>query len=85
MMMRAAIPPPRPLLRELAQLRAQRRVIRRPDRLMTLRGAMLANHPARPALADAETIAEHRDRPAPTGWAYQFPRDISFNARFSNA
>ena len=46
---------------------------------------MLTDHPACPALADAETIAQHRDRPAPTGWAYQFPRETSLNARFSNA
>ena len=46
---------------------------------------MLADHPARPALADAKTVAQHRDRLAPTGRAYQFPRAISFNARFSSA
>jgi hypothetical protein len=52
---------------------------------VTLRGAMLPNHPACPALTDAETVTQHRDRPAPAGWAYQFPRLISFSARFSNA
>jgi len=42
---------------------------------------MLPYHPARPALADAEPVAHHRDRSAPTGWAYQFPFAISLNAR----
>jgi len=46
---------------------------------------MLAHHPARPALADAETIAKDHDRLAPPGSAYQSPFAISFNARFSNA
>src|SRR5437763_5714565 len=84
-MMRATVPPPRTVRRELAQLSAQRRVIPGTHRLSALRRPMLAHHPTCPALADAETVAQHRDRPAPTGWAYQFPRDISFNARFSNA
>ena len=39
---------------------------------------MLPNHPASPALADTETVANHRDRPAPTGWAHQFPFATSF-------
>ncbi len=46
---------------------------------------MLSYYSACPALADAETIAEHRDRLASADWAYQFPRLISFNARFSSA
>jgi len=46
---------------------------------------MLPNDLTGPALADAETVAEHRDRPTPADRAYQFPREISFNARFSNA
>jgi hypothetical protein len=46
---------------------------------------MLPHHPARPALADAQAVAHHRDRPAPTGWAYQFPFAISFSARTSSA
>jgi len=41
---------------------------------------MLPHHPACPALADAKTVAKHRDRLAPADWAYQFPRDISFSA-----
>jgi hypothetical protein len=83
-MLRTAVSPPRTVLREPAQLRAQRRVIRRAHRLATLRAAMLTNHPASPALADAKTITKHRDRLAPTGRAYQFPREISFNAWFSS-
>jgi hypothetical protein len=46
---------------------------------------MLPDDPACPALADVEAVAKHRDRPTPTGWAHQFPLEISFNARFSNA
>jgi hypothetical protein len=46
---------------------------------------MLANNTACPALADTKTIAKHRDRLAPAGRAYQFPREISFNARTSSA
>jgi hypothetical protein len=85
MMMRAAIPPPRAILRELAKLSPQRRVIPGRLGLVTLRGAMLPNHPACPALADIEAVAKHRDRSTPAGWAYQFPRLISFSARTSNA
>ena len=83
--LRAPVPPPRPLHRELPQLRPQRRVILGALRLVTLRGAMLPDHSACPALADAETVAKHRDRLAPAGRAYQFPRAISFSARFSSA
>jgi hypothetical protein len=46
---------------------------------------MLPDDPACPALADTETVTEHRDRPAPADRAYQFPEEISFNARFSSA
>jgi len=46
---------------------------------------MLPNHTACPALADTEAVAKHRDRLATTGWAHQFPLEISFNARFSSA
>jgi hypothetical protein len=80
LVMRAAVSPPRTVLRELSQLRTQRRVIPGAHGLVTLSGAMLPHHPASPALADAKAIAKHRDRLAPTGWAYQFPRAISFNA-----
>jgi hypothetical protein len=80
LVMRAAVSPPRTVLRELSQLRTQRRVIPGAHGLVTLSEAMLPHHPASPALADAKAIAKHRDRLAPTGWAYQFPRDISFNA-----
>jgi hypothetical protein len=77
---RAPVPPPRTLHRELPQLGAQRHVIIRPLRLVTLRRARLPDHLACPALADAEAVAKHRDRLASAGRAYQFPRAISFNA-----
>ncbi len=67
---------------DLAQRRTQRLVIARARRLAALGRAVLAHDPTRPALADAQTVAQHRDRPAPTGWAHQFPRDTSFSATF---
>ncbi len=82
---RATVAPPRTQPGEVAQHRAQRLIIAGADRLAALRGAVLAHDPAGPALADAETIAEHRDRPAPAGWAHQFPRATSFSARHSKA
>src|SRR6516165_10823756 len=84
-MVRTPVPPPRALHRELPQLGPQSRVILRPLGLVTLRGAMLPHDSARPALADAETVAQHRDRAAPTGWAYQFPFAISFSATTSSS
>jgi hypothetical protein len=57
MMVRTPLPPPRALGRELPQLGAQDRVIRGRLGLVSLRRAMLANHPAGPAFADAETVA----------------------------
>ena len=67
----ASVPPPRTVLGELPQLGKQRRVITSPRGLVTLRGTVLADHPTCPALADAETVAQHHDRPAPAGWAYE--------------
>src|SRR6516165_3987562 len=84
-MVRTAVPPAWTALGELAQLGAQRRVILTRLGLVTLRGAMLADHPACPALADAETVAQDRDRPAPADWAYQFPLAISFSATTSSS
>ncbi len=46
---------------------------------------MLPDDLACPALAEPETVAKHRDRLAPAGRAYQFPRDISLSARTSSA
>ena len=85
MMMRATVPPPRTILRERPQLRAQRQIVHSPLGLSALRRAMLPHDLAGLALADAETVTKHRDRPTPADRAYQFPREISFNARFSNA
>jgi hypothetical protein len=45
---------------------------------------MLTDHPTRPALADAEPVAQHRDRSTPAGWAQKFPFAISFSAWFSS-
>jgi hypothetical protein len=69
MMMRAAIPPPRTVHRELAQLGAQRSIVIGTLGLMALGRAVLTHQPACPALAHAEAVAQHRDRPVPTGWA----------------
>ena len=83
--MRATVPPPRPLDRERPQLSAQRRIVLGPLGLVPLGRAVLPAHSACPALADAEAVAKHRDRLSPTGRAHQFPRATSFNARFSSA
>src|SRR5439155_1255046 len=37
------------------------------------------------ALADIQTVAQHRDRLAPAGWAHQFPFATSLSACFSSA
>jgi hypothetical protein len=84
-LVRPAVPPPRPLAGEPPQLRTQRRVLRRDERLVTLRRAMLTHDPARPPLRQAETILEHQDRPAPARRAHQFPRLTSFSAAMFNA
>ena len=48
-MVRATVPPPRPLLGELPQLGAQHGVIVDPLGLVTLRRAMLTNQPGMPS------------------------------------
>ncbi len=64
----------------------QVRVIgRRDGPVVTLGGTVVAGQPARPTLAEAKTVAKHRDRLAPAGRAHQFPRAISFNPSMSNA
>jgi hypothetical protein len=83
-LMRAAIPPPRPLPGDRAQPRAQPRLIPGHDRLVTVRGAMLTDIPARPPLRQPETVLEHPDRLAPTLRAHQFPRSTSRSAATSN-
>jgi hypothetical protein len=77
---RTAISPARALGSDLAQRSTQRVVVAGENRLAALRGPVLADHPACPALADAKPIAQHRDRPAPTGWAHQFPFATSLSA-----
>ncbi len=84
-MVRAAVPPPRSLCRDLPQLRPQRPIVPGARGLVTLRGAMLPHIPARPALGQPQAVAQHRDRLTPPDRAHQFPLAISFNARFSNA
>src|SRR5215210_4574739 len=83
--MGAAVAPPPALPGELPQRGAQRLIVERDDRLAALGGAVLADEPARPALADAQAVAEHRDRLAPTGRAHQFPRETSLSASMFNA
>jgi hypothetical protein len=85
LVMRTAVSPTRMIDRELPQRRPQRLIVIGALGLVALRGAVLPNNPACPALADAEAVAQHRDRLAPTGRAYQFPRLISFSARTSSA
>ena len=68
--MRAPVAPRRPIGREPAKRRPQRLIINRQQRLARLRGTMLPDRTARPALADAD--AERRDRSVPTRWAHQF-------------
>jgi hypothetical protein len=89
---RATVPPPRPVGGERSQRRPQRLIVisdQRPatsdQRLAALRGAMLTDIPARPALADTETVAQYRDRLAPTGRAHQFPFATSFSASMFSA
>ncbi len=84
LVMRAPVAPARPLPRDPAQLGAQRAVVAARG-LMALGRAVLAGDPARPALADAEAVAEHRDRLAPAGRAQKFPPAISFNPSMSSA
>jgi hypothetical protein len=57
----------------LAQRRAQRLIISGDRRLAPLGGAVLGDIPPRPALAEPQAVAQHRDRLAPAGWAHQFP------------
>jgi hypothetical protein len=70
MMMRAAIPPPRTIDGERAQFSPQRRIIVIGGLgFVALSRAMLTHDPTRPALADAEAVAQQHDRPTPAGWA----------------
>ena len=80
MRVRLAIAPPRPPRRERTQLAAQRLIVGRRIGLATLRGTMLSDDLTRPALADMQAVAKHRDRRTPTGWAHQFPFATSLSA-----
>src|SRR3954451_4153994 len=81
---RAAVSPPGPPNGDLTQRGSQRPLVAGDDGFTALRGPVLADHPAGPALADAETVTQHRDRPTPTGRAHQFPRATSLSAWFSS-
>jgi hypothetical protein len=78
--MRTTVTPPRPSPRDPPQLRAQRLIITRHDRLVTLGRAMLPRVSARPPLRDTKAILQYQDRPAPTRRAHQFPLAISLSA-----
>ena len=78
--MRAPVAPPRPLDGELTQQRPQRLIGLDGLGLVALRGAVLADELARPALADPEAVPQQQDRSAPAGWAQKFPFASSFNA-----
>jgi hypothetical protein len=80
MVVRATVASPRSLDGERAQRRPQRLIVIGDQRLAALRRAMLADIPARPALADTEAVAQHRDRPAPTDRAHPFPFATSRSA-----
>jgi hypothetical protein len=82
---RAAIAPPLALAGERAQRRPQRLIVAGDDGVAPLRRAVLIDIPARPALADAEAVAQHRDRLAPTGRAHQFPFATSLSASMFSA
>jgi len=83
--MRAAIAPPRPLGRDLPKQGTEPLVGIGHLRPVTLRGSVLPDYSACPALADTEPVLEHQDRAAPAGWAHQFPFAISFSACVSSA
>jgi hypothetical protein len=78
-LMRAAIPPPRPTARKRDQLRSQRRVILGNSGLMTLGGAVLTGETARPTLREPETFLESQDRTTSPGRAQKFPADSSLS------
>src|SRR3954447_10177051 len=82
---RAAVAPARPRGRDLAQQRPQPLLGFDGVGPVALGKAVLPGDAARPALADPEAVLEHQDRAAPTGWAHQFPRLISFSACVSSA
>ena len=83
--MRSPVAPPRALDSERAQCRPQRLIVSSEHRLAPLRRTVLTDIPARPALADAKAVAQHRDRLATTDRAHQFPFATSFSASMFNA
>ena len=83
-LVRAPIPPPRPLAGDLAQRAAKPGVVAGDQRRPALRRAVLAGISARPPLRDAKTVLQHQDRLAPARRAHQFPLLISFSAATSS-
>jgi hypothetical protein len=79
MLMRLAIPPPRPLAGEHTQLRSDRRVIYRDGRLVTLRGPMLTSQTTRPTLGEPKPLLQRSNGSAPTGRAQKFPAESSLS------
>jgi len=79
MLMRLAIPPPRTLAGEPPQLRPQRRILRRHERLVALRGAMLTSQTTRPTLGEPKPLLQRSNGSTPTGRAQKFPAESSFS------
>jgi hypothetical protein len=83
-LVRAPIPPARPVARDLAQRGAKPGVVAGEQRRAALRQAVLAGVSARPPLRDAETMLQHADRLAPARRAHQFRLLISLSAATSS-
>ena len=83
-LVRAPIPPPRPVAGDLAQRGAQPGVVAGDQRRAALRRAVLPDVSARPPLRDPKTVLQHADRLAPARRAHQFPLLISFSAATSS-
>ena len=79
MLVRSAVPPPRPLAREGPQLRSQRQVILGHLRHVALGGAVLTGQTARPTLRETEPLLKSQDGTAPPGRAQKFPADSSLS------
>ena len=69
-LVRAPVPPARPVAGDLAQRSPQPSVVAGYQRRVALRRAVLAGVSARPPLGDAEAVLQHADRLAPAGWAH---------------
>jgi hypothetical protein len=83
-LVRAPVPPARPVAGDLAQRGAKPGVVAGDQRRVALCRAVLAGVSARPPLGDAEAVLQHADRLAPARRAHQFPLLISFSAATSS-